>query len=109
MPYMLNPANAPNMVLAHVAVDCRDAIAANPENEKTAEYLQLMTACRLELSRRARIRSLRREASLGRDPLTRPLRERTWRTVNAETVLAHARDARWSLGWHRRHVEKGGA
>lgn len=108
----MNTRHKTDAALEYILRDCLEAIQANPEGQKSEEYLATARACREELQRRQRLHDTRAIAQVytALDPL-RISRYRGGRRVDrfrlAVSVpvwkLADGRSAVWCLGWYRLH------
>lgn len=98
----MNPRHMTDGAIAYTIGDINAAIAANPENPKVFMYLAQRESLKQESATRERKRLLRRNVSLGTDPLTLTY---AWQRRQARKLSEYHATQRWnaafSLGWIR--------
>jgi len=109
----MNTRHKKDSALEYILRDCLEAIQANPDGQKSEEYLATARACREELNRRQRIHDTRACAVVFAPP--DPLRISRWRgarRVDRNRLAASSvpvwkvnehRATVWILGWYRLH------
>ena len=89
-----------DLELAFTVKDCREAISANPDNPKIFQYLQEKNAAEDEITRRQRTRIFRGMLRHTHDPLTVPIRRRSW-VRNSGFERDQFRSGCFMAGWYR--------